>query len=76
MYAMVSATEVAICAACNAVVQLRVPILGVFSGTTMESPGFKAAFRGLRPTSPSCFSRRSLSVGPDHEDGVFVRYLG
>src|SRR5216683_4582172 len=55
MYAMVSATEVAICAACKAVVQLRVPILGVFSGTTMESPGFKAALSGLPAHHPELF---------------------
>ena len=55
MYAMVSATEVAICAACIAVVQLRVPIRGVFSGTTIESPGFKAAFSGFPAHHPELF---------------------
>jgi hypothetical protein len=55
MYAMVSATEVAICAACKAVVQFRVPIFGVFSGTTMESPGFKAALMGFPAHHPELF---------------------
>ena len=64
MYAMVSATEVAICAACIAVVQLRVPILGVFSGTTMESPGFKAAFRGLPAHQPELFFAANQSTRP------------
>ena len=55
MYAMVSATDVAICAACNAVVQFRVPILGVLSGTTIQSPGFRAAFKGLPDHQPALF---------------------
>ena len=47
---MVSATEVAICATCKAVVQLRLPILGAISGTTIESPGFNDALRDRLPT--------------------------
>ena len=75
---MVSATEVAICAACKAVVQLRVPILGVFSGTTIESPGFKAAFSGL-PAPPSRVLFFEAITDPSariDEDGLLVCHLG
>jgi hypothetical protein len=46
IYATVSATEEATCAACKICVQLRPPIFGALSGTTMESPGLSTALSG------------------------------
>src|SRR5579862_2430096 len=55
IYAMVRAAEDATCAACMIVAQFRGANLGAFSGTTIESPGFRTAFMGSPSQNPELF---------------------
>ena len=55
MYATVRAADDATWAACKIALQLRAPIFGAFSGTTIESPGFKTALMGSPDQNPELF---------------------
>src|SRR5258708_39713456 len=52
MYATAKATDDASCADCMIVAQLRPPIFGAFSGTTIVSPRRKVALIGSPPHQP------------------------
>src|SRR5437588_8345334 len=52
MYATAKATDEAICADCMIAAQLRPPILGAFSGTTIVSPARKLVLIGSPPHQP------------------------
>src|SRR5213596_3452964 len=52
MYATAKATDEAICADCMISAQLRPPIFGAFSGTTIVSPARKVALIGSPPHQP------------------------
>src|SRR5580704_1639453 len=53
MYATAKATDEATDADCMSSAQLRPPIFGAFSGTTMESPARWVALIGSPPHQPS-----------------------